>query len=1185
MMRPGLLLTTALGLVVLSTPLTAFGQEGPVPLVPSASQAAPAAPAPAAPSVPAAEPAAAPPGQAVTPRAANHDGFGRMVFDFDRPVNYSAEVVNGQLVVRFDREAAGDFKALLRPLVKYVRGVNVSGDRRMATFPLAAPVTVKSFVKGNSVVVDLVKGAPEAAEPAAPAAKPAETKPADAKPEVREAKTEPAALPVLTVRGGEHTGFNRIVFDWPRPVDYKVDKQGDRAVVSFNKPATVDVAGLRASLPADIGVASADSAGNGTTVQLTIPANARLRHFRSGTKVAVDVVRPANATPPAPVAGAPAVPLAPPPGGDMPAPGLKPLAAQPAPKAPLEVLTGGVPPLPGNPVMPPATGKAASGKAAEGKDGGKNAPPPADKAPPQPVTAELPSAPAAASPAQAAGQAPAAAPVSLGFSWTQPTAAAVFRRAGYLWIVFDRHQDVDLKQLRKQGGAMLHQVEQMPNRDATALRLIVDPEINPTPRREGLQWVIDLAPQPLAARMPVPVQPQTDQLPPTPRLFLPVSDGGATVALRDPEVGDQMLVVPVASSGYGVTPGYAYPEAEFPATAQGVVVIPRADGVEVKTSRGGIEVTAANGGIHVSPGTDKPAPMVKLDPQTTGLLDINSWKRGGPDRFEQDQAALNQTVAALPPESRNPARLDLARFFVANGKAAEALGVLRVMASLDPAVTDAPSYRAVRGAAQMLMGRYDLAREDLTHPSLASVKEAGWWAEMARAAMGEPVKDVVPLKPWLPELAAYPRPLLEPLGMLLGEAAIADADDGIAEKVIEALAAVAETPFDKARLAYLQGNYNDLVGNFDDAVAKWQEAEDGPSRPHRAKSARNRVELMLKMKKLTPKDAIEELEKLRFAWRSEDFEFGLLRRLGELHIAEGDYPAGLRTLRQLASNYPANKDIGVVAAEMSDAFSKLYLDGAADSLPPVTAIALYDEFRELTPSGAKGDEMIRRLADRLVAVDLLDRAAELLQQQVSFRLTGLDKARVGTQLALVHLLDHKPAKTIEDLAATDMPGLPPELFNQRRSLMARALDELGRTDEAIALLGSDEGDDAKLLRADIHWRRQHWPEAAQALEAMIVKPEKGQDLDVVTARRVLDWATALTLANDERGLTKLRRNFGPLMEKTAFKDAFGLLTSELERGMVDYRLVSSKIKEAQNFQDFMSAYRKRLQTEGLNTIH
>ncbi|MEJ0067681.1 MAG: hypothetical protein WDO24_01900 [Pseudomonadota bacterium] len=74
-------------------------------------------------------------------------------------------------------------------------------------------------------------------------------------------------------------------------------------------------------------------------------------------------------------------------------------------------------------------------------------------------------------------------------------------------------------------------------------------------------------------------------------------------------------------------------------------------------------------------------------------------------------------------------------------------------------------------------------------------------------------------------------------------------------------------------------------------------------------------------------------------------------------------------------------------------------------LPPLTALALYDDFRDLTPPGPRGDKMIQNLADRLVAMDLLDRAGELLDYQIKNRLSGTEKARIGARLAVVQMLD------------------------------------------------------------------------------------------------------------------------------------------------------------------------------------
>ena len=96
-------------------------------------------------------------------------------------------------------------------------------------------------------------------------------------------------------------------------------------------------------------------------------------------------------------------------------------------------------------------------------------------------------------------------------------------------------------------------------------------------------------------------------------------------------------------------------------------------------------------------------------------------------------------------------------------------------------------------------------------------------------------------------------------------------------------------------------------------------------------------------------------------------------------------------------------------------FDSLFLGGKADALPPIEALGLFYDYRDLTPIGRRGDEMIRKLADRLVSVDLLDQAAELLQHQVDHRLQGSARAQVATRLAVIYLMNHKPERAIATL--------------------------------------------------------------------------------------------------------------------------------------------------------------------------
>ena len=275
------------------------------------------------------------------PRAAAQDGFGRMVFDWEGPVEFSAEVAGNDLVVRFNRPLTGNPRSVVGVLAGYVRDAQVSGDGRTVTFALTRPAQARSFLVGRSVVVDILPRAaastPVVAPPPAPVAAAAPTAQPAAAPPVRAASDG-----VITVRGGDHTGYHRIVFDWPRSVDYQVDSKESRAAITFARRAKLDTSELTHSLPPDVSVVGIDTKDDSVTLVIALPPKARLRHFTSGSKVVVDVVRPADSDAPKAAQNerkqAP-VPLAPPPGSEIAAPSVAPSKPQPAaPKTPAQVI-------------------------------------------------------------------------------------------------------------------------------------------------------------------------------------------------------------------------------------------------------------------------------------------------------------------------------------------------------------------------------------------------------------------------------------------------------------------------------------------------------------------------------------------------------------------------------------------------------------------------------------------------------------------------------------------------------------------------------------------------------------------------------------------------------------------------------------------------------------------------------
>ncbi len=775
----------------------------------------------------------------------------------------------------------------------------------------------------------------------------------------------------------------------------------------------------------------------------------------------------------------------------------------------------------------------------------------------------------------------------LRFDWNEPVAAAVFRRAGFLWVVFDKSTTPDLDKLRAAGNNTIRNIEQIPSERATILRMTTVAGVNPDIKRDGLAWILEFRQQPLKVKLKIETKSQPNPPPPIKaRLFLPVPNPGNAIAFKDPEVGDNVVVVPVFSLGHGIERKYQFPQVRILPTSQGVVIQPRIDDLKVRPLRQGIEVTSSSG-LLLSPvnAADTASANIGIMKPLTRIFDLEKWQQDGLQSFAQDKRKLQDAGAKAKDNQRTKARLDLIRFYFANGFSAEALGILRVVGKDDPEMPNDPEFRALRGANSYLMGRYQDARENFHHQSLDENDEALFWRAAIEASEGGLASAARVLRRKGSITRPYPKALKMPLALLVAEAAIMIGDTKQAETYLQALNAEEPNPAQKSQLNYVEGRFMELAGDFDGAIGKWEEVQAGPHRPSRAKATVARTVLLLKLQRFTLDEAIEELEKLRFAWRGGDFEFALLRRLGHLYLQDGDFRNGMRTLRQAATHFRNHKKAPEVTQDMVDTFYKLYLQGGADSLPPVTAIALYDEFKEL--AGARSDEVDRNLADRLVSVDLLDRAAELLGAQVQFRLKGIEKARVGAQLALVHLMAQEHEMALEILKISKESNPPEDLLSQRRHLKARALMGLTRQEEALALIKEDKSLDANLLRAEIFWKSKNWPMVSQAFRRLLrdfnAKPKT--PLDDKQGQYVLNLAIALTLSGNERSLNRLRSDYGEAMEASTYREAFRLIASPQTVGLIDYGSIADKVKDVENFQAFMTAYRDRLSHQKLSSIN
>jgi hypothetical protein len=1038
-------------------------------------------------------------------------GYARILFTFKEPAPVEATIADGVLTIELKRPVDTTIEALADSLDNYVSVARRSEDGLIYRFALRHPLDLHVSTQANRTAVDLVPGGFKGTPPDLPRPPPPP----------RKQPPDPSKLPVIQVRVGEFENFTRLIFDWPRAVRYTTRPGQGRISIRFETLARPDFSMLEDRPAAWVKSAAWRLDGEATIVDIETDAESAFQDHKDGFKVAIDVL--------APKTDAAAVASSAETGAEQ----AKPPVAQPN-----SSLRGTVASAAAH--RPNAT----SAKAAPGT-----------------TMAPAPSAELARDGAV------------LKFPGARGQAAAVFSRGETLWIVLDNHPALDPVSLLAPLAGMLVKAEADQVSGAAILRLVFRAPHLPSVSDSETALTVSLSTGNATPPAAIALSRQGAEG----RMALTASLPGANrvLTLNDTEAGDRILVVP-ARPGKGALTPKRFVELMILPSAAGLAAIPYADDVQAAV-RDEVVRFARPQGLALSSGSGAaPEPAVQVSDSKEGAtyLDFAQWSRPGSDVLDTAKT-LRAAVARLPESESTRARLQLARYLLANELAPEALGEIRLMQAEDERLESDTALQVMKGAAQFMMGRYADVRSTLSTVSLGSDPHAALWRGMAAAKLGDFGDARRDLLTSQGALRLYP-PLWQARARLArAETGIAQGDLASAHDALDQLAP-ALGPRETAEAQLMQAQLLAAQGHVNEAAAQLKALERSEFPPVAVKAAFARIETELNAKKLKPTDAIETLEKLRYRWRGDDLELRMLRKLGALYFAETRWREGLDVLRVASANFPGAELARDAQDDMRSAFNDLFLGAKAESMPPVQALALFYDFIELTPIGREGDEMIRRLTGRLVAIDLLAPAEQLLDHQVYQRLDGVARSVVATQLALIYLLDNKPKEALKTLNDTRLTRLPDDINHRRRLLEARALAGLKQFDAAVGLLADDTSEDAKKLRTDIYWESGNWSVAGARSEEMLGdRASAAGPLSPEERAQVMRAAVAYSLAGDDAALQRLRTRFDAKMNDSPDARAFSVVTGRIDQQSVAFQDLAKSIAAVDTLQAFMADLKKQ----------
>lgn len=773
--------------------------------------------------------------------------------------------------------------------------------------------------------------------------------------------------------------------------------------------------------------------------------------------------------------------------------------------------------------------------------------------------------------------------VHITFPYKKEVGAALFMRDNTLWMVFDDTAPIDAATLQDAFVGFARSIEPTTVDGGQLIRVEMTDRYVSTMSPDGPKWLVTIGEMVTDPTRPLSIGRQVHP-DGSKSLDIPFGPVSRIHKLTDPQSEDSVIVVTGKGQARGLVKPHSFAELDALASIHGLALLPKVDDLSV-TSDGILVSIGRPGGLAVSTLAeekkatlfDLPAALGSSMARKEAVIDFGDARNVDTASYRDARQKLMTSIT----QARDmPERINLwykeATFALAEGLGPETTGILDLVGKLAPEETASGRMAALRAGGEYFTYRPELTLKLLDRRDFDDSADASVWKAMALSDLGRHQDAAAEFAKGDSVIGSFP-PVIQRRYALSHIASAIDLKDyTTARDLLAKLDPSSLSPNERARLDLLNALARDAAGHAMDAVALLSNIVRENHGPVAAEATYRLVQLQRREGLITLDQGIDRLEQLAVAWRGDELELKTLRLLGQYSVESGNYRRAFEVMRVAEQVNPNSNTSRQMTEEMQTAFSQVFLDDKSANLSPVQALSLYYDYRELTPSGRRGDAMVRKLADRLVSVDLLPQAASLLDYQVKNRLRGAARAQVAADLALVYLLDHRPDKALFTLSTTRQAALPVAVERQRRTVEAKAMAEAGNPDGALEVLQPLDGAEIGRLKADILWSADRYADAGTAYERMLgTRWTDAMPLSDSEQLAVLKAGIAYTLAGDRMSVDRLRSKYTEKMAPSANGSAFDAVTGPIVASGSDFQSIVKSIADADTMKSFLADYRKR----------
>lgn len=708
--------------------------------------------------------------------------------------------------------------------------------------------------------------------------------------------------------------------------------------------------------------------------------------------------------------------------------------------------------------------------------------------------------------------------------------ASVFFRGKYLWVVFDQQKVFSFKD----NAGIFSDFELVPSSSGTALRLkVAEGYSNANTRLSKIKngWAITVSKRKFYSNDKNNFKAESSSNSADDSIAIRGDfSNSSVITFNDPEVGDVVNVITVDNIGSRVTDKKDSVDFGVLESVQGIALALYNDDVKVEKSEQEIKVVSdaslpedVSIGINNFPGsieeyTKLPSILPYLD-KNLNILNFN----------QQKSRLISEAANSQNSDEQYIKNLELAKFFFIHEWYSESLDAINIAKQVSPTKYQndfqarflaAVNYTLV-GDGASAKSEYDAL---LNYDDVRQIPEVILWNKFNSFLAGVNPGVIGFSDNVGKTIKYYSNDKYWPMLLAEIELALNANDLKMVEKLLRDHREVEDGSKYANSLKFYQAEYYRKRNQFNLAKQFYRElVNDETDLFNMTRANFNLVKLKLKEREIGVIEAIKTLEELRFQWRGDQLEYEILMQLAGYYKDNNDIMNSLRVYQYIQTAFNNKISNFYITSEMARIFNEVFLPGGvAETMDDFSAVALFYEFKELNPIGEQGDDVILSIAKRLVRLDLLENAEDLLRHQIKYRLQGEKRIVNADNLAVVLLMDKKPNEAMFILDDTDRDNFSFNEHQYRTRLRAKALIDLEKYSDAIEYLKDDDSSDAEIIKREALFQGRNWNGYIDRVGSSVDQiTEKLDQKDPAAVQDILRLAISYYLVGRQEDIVKL----------------------------------------------------------------